>query len=452
MEIVRWEHAQHEMEMIYQDIDIPDRPLRLQDIVEIALGRNLELFVKQYEAAIERETVTREALKMLPSLNVNLEDSGRSNILASSSTSLVPGIPPAPLSTSTDSHRITWDTTLIWNLLDFGLSFYRTRQEVDKAAIKALEYKRLQQNLVLNVFKQYWKAIIAKKALDVGNKIDEKIQKQKLVLQDEVRSRVLSKVVGLNLEHRLLVTQLQMRNYTADYLSAKSELANLMALPPGLEFELALPEENPPVPEIENLEDLLCIALQNRPELYGLDLEEKIGEEEARIDLLSLLPSISPFISDNHDSNSFLLHKYWQMVGVRAAWDLFQTPLKLKMFDLAKMQKELARKKRLDLSVGILIQVQLSLLLYRDASEKYKIAKELRDNDAEIVRILNLASKSGAYAKADILNYEVDALNSEIEALKSFSQMSVALEQLDNALGLPLYLFEKGQEKGENDE
>lgn len=440
LDLTRWEHAQNELEQLYQDIEPPETPLTLNDILAIALRRNLDLFVKQYEAVIEHETITREALRMLPSLNINMENSGRSNLLASTSTSLVPGVPPAPLSTSTDSHKYTWDATLIWSLLDFGISYYRAREEANKALIKDLEYKRLQQNLVLNVLKQYWKAIIAKKALDVGKTIDTKIQKQKAVLQSEVEARVLSRIVGLNLEHRLLTTQLQMRNYIADYLNAKAELANLMALPPGIEFELADPDLEFPLENIGSLDCLINMALQNRPELYGLDVEEKNSEEEVRVNIINLLPQISPFATDSHDANSFLLHKYWGTAGIRLAWDLLQTPLKLKNLTIIQMQKELARKKRLTLSMGILVQVQISFLLFHEALEKYRISKELMQNDAEIVRVLNLAQQYGAYAMADILNYEVDALNSEIEALKTFAEMSVALEQLNNAMGLPRYL------------
>ena len=87
---------------------------------------------------------------------------GRDKNTASFSESLIPGVPPAPLSISSETHIELANLEFTWNILDFGVAYYRARQELNGTLMEEMQYNRIRQNLILEVTKQYWKAALAK--------------------------------------------------------------------------------------------------------------------------------------------------------------------------------------------------------------------------------------------------------------------------------------------------
>lgn len=442
LEDLREMHSQTDLSLLYDFYDscsLQNQRLTLDDIIQIALERNLELQVKATQWQIQHEVATGEKLKMLPSLLVNAEISGRNNNTGSSSKSLVPGIPPAPPSISSEQNVHKYDISAVWNLLDFGLSYYRSRQEVNRALIQKMEYDRQQQNLITDVVRQYWRAISAKKAIEGAKDVVKRGKEQRSRLESQIKKKLLPPIVGLRNQNEILNIEIGLQVYEKEYHTAMAALSGLMGLPPCVAFELAececLPYE---LPEL----DICCLeemALLYRPELYSTDIEEVIGADEVRVAILQMFPGPELFAGFFYDGNKYLIHNHWLLAGARVSWNLLAIPRHYSHMKLGEYRKDLARANRLALSIGVMTQLHLAYNVYLDTLQQYNLSLELLKTNAELLRAAMAEYRSGKINPADILRYQFEYLLAEISTWKAFGELQITIEAINNALGIPFY-------------
>lgn len=436
---VRDTNAASDTEALYQCLDLPKDPLTLEQIVEITLTRNLDALVKAVEYQIQREVLTGEQLRMLPNLIFDLQQNTRNKNTGSSSISLDPGIPPAPPSISLDRNVTQYTFNLIFNLLDFGLAYYKSREENNNTWIKVMEYERIRQNLVLDVYKQYWKAIAAKIGVEKGRVILEKSRKEIQAFQDQKQLRTLSLFLLWRAQDRLLRLQKQVYYYEKEYHTALFALGLLMAVPSCEEFTLATPDFAA-LPF--DLGDPCCyveLALRQRPELFGMDFQESIAVDQARSAILQMFPSLEGTFGLNYNSNSFLIFNHWLSVGYRSIWNLLAIPRHYSEKEAARWKRELAIQTRLNQTVGVMSQVYLAMIIYRDNLEELQLATEINETNVELYNAASAEYEVGKISHPDLLEFESQAYQAEIEAIQSYASSRVALEQINNSIGLPLY-------------
>jgi len=418
--------------------DVPSQ-MTLEDIVEIALNQNLDLFVKELEYKIQREAATGAKLDMLPELLFSGEANKRNNNPGSASASLTPGVSPAPPSVSSDKKTTRWNITLTWNLLDFGISYYKARQEANAVLIQLFEFERLKQNLILDLTVHYWNAIASLEAIIRTEDFIDILNTHEVALVKAADSHFISKTRVLTTQEKILDYEFKMKEYQREYHFAMSELTRLMGLPPSVEFELLYDRMRPLTIELPHVKALEEIALQERPELYNYDMEEKISIDEVRIAFLELFPGSSMFAGYNYDENRFLVNNYWNLIGLKTAWDLFSIPSRMSREKIAKQQISLARRNRLALSLATISQVNLAYLLYLDDMDRHIMSLKIENIKWRQLKDAETKKNVGRFDLADVLEYESNVLDAEIKAWKTYGDVQYSLEQLNNAIGLPLY-------------
>lgn len=418
----------------------PTLRLGLNEIIDIALKNNFDLEIKAQEIAIQWEVSLRDQLKMLPDLIANGENSQRNNELIVSSISVDPTIPPAPPSISTQRHVVRYDINLILNLLDYGLAYFKAEQEKKKIFLLALEYERASQTLILEIYKQYWKAVYAKIALEESEGVLSEVGKLHLKLKNEMKDRVISTTKGLKIEADLDNIQLEYINYANDYYTAMSELKLLMGLAANACFELVYDDDRPFSFQPQDICELEEIALVTRPELYIKDIEESITRDQIRYAMLQMFPGLALFASDFYDRNKYLFNHHWIVAGVRATWNLLAIPWEYYNKRSYEDTEELVRLKRVALSVGVLSQVNLAYILYRDFWEQYQSNFENEIVTRKLLMSVEDEFYNGTMSKVDVIFVRSQALIAKINAIRAYGEFQVALERLNYAVGTPRYL------------
>ncbi len=196
-------------DLVWLDAEPPDlsQPLTLDQMISIGLSRNLELFVKAEEYQIQEDQADRLRWALLPNLNWSYEDNRRSQNTASYSTFLNPALNVGPplYQIGSPQHSKSWNFALVWNVLDFGVTYFRGRQQENKATIEEYEYQRIANSLVLRIVTSYWRAVFSKLALERANVLLPEMlnQTEKLIgeLKDQAylsKSQALSKLNYLN--------------------------------------------------------------------------------------------------------------------------------------------------------------------------------------------------------------------------------------------------------------
>jgi len=436
---MRMENLQDEEFFFRGSECIFDHPLSLDEIIEIAVKNNLDLMVKAQQVAINCEMSSQEYLKMLPNMGANYRYAERDRNTASFSQSLIPGVPPAPLSISRSRSINTWSVDFSWTVLDFGLAYFRWHQEANRTLMQRLQYERLEQDLILQVVRAYWKAVAAKKAFEGAKEVLSRVYSQRELYRRKRGLKIISDLVGLAAENRLVDVELDLVRYERLYHESLMELSQSMGVPPSSLFEMVIPEiefEDIIVGDIETLQQM---ALTHRPELYEKDVEELVTLDEINAATLELFPNLRIFAAPYYDSNFFLLFNKWFEIGLQTAWNLLSLPYRYKHRDVVIQERVLVRKQRIAVALAVLTQVNLSNLMLKDYIREYEVAREAFRVKSELAKAFRKRRDKGVYSEAETLIYDSDAYFAGIELLQSFANIQATLEQLNNSIGMPLY-------------
>ncbi len=447
---IREENATADQAFLDKPMPEIKKTLTLLEIIDLATYNNLDLFVKQREWAIQHEKATGEKLKTLPSYTFSGEHSWRNKSTASFSvdattgqvsTSVDPitGAPLPPGSIGSEQRVNRYDLTAAYNLVDFGVSYFRARQERHREASTSFQFERQRQNIVLNVFKAYWKGLAAKYGIDQAREIIENSRTYQDKIDKQVKGRNIPRIQGLRSELQLVNMRLRFGQYEGKYREAKAELAALMGLPPYFEFDLADVDLNTAIVELEELDQLGKLALTNRPELYATDAEERIFDEEAKAAMIQMFPSLSIFLGRNFDADRFLIHHYWTLSGARVAWNLLALPQRWYDHKVAYGRKQMTKDSRLALTVGVLTQLHIAAITYKDSLKKYENIQEIVKINKGMLASAITERQYGEFDDIDLINFRADSLESEVNALQAYGETQIALELVNNSIGIPLY-------------
>ncbi len=411
-------------------------PLTLEEALDYAARYNIDAWIAAQESRFQHELATQSNLKMLPSLMAGTEYHERSRYDASSSMSIETGKESLEPSFSSEKRARTFDISATWNLLDFGISFLRARQQANRVSIAMERERRVRQNLALQVTRAYWRAVTARESAEQAERIGEEVSAMLEKIHKEIGDKTISRVDGLKQETSLLQRQDELRRYKQDHLKAKTELARLIGLSPGTPFTLARIDSSAPVePSDFNAEELEWEALRNRPELFEKDLEQAISLDEARVAIAQMFPSPAMFWRFNYDDNRFLVFDQWNTVGIRASWDLLIIPQQIKQHDAIKLQTELVAKRRTAIAVAILTQLHLSLIDYAEALEQHEFSKTISQKCGNLLEAIQSQADEGKSHGGECLDHQMKYLKARAKYLSAYANVMISKARLLNTIG-----------------
>lgn len=435
-EAIRQQNAAADLAFYRERAPQVEGPITLATAHQLAAAHNMDAWLADLDRRFQRELTTQSLLKLLPSLLAGAENRRRSVLDAASSESLYKGTQSLEPSYSSDLRTRTWDISLTWSLLDFGVAFLRSRQAADREWIAVERARRVRQNLTLEVTRAYWQAVTARSAAEEAERAAAEVAAALERIAREVQQKTISNIEGLKSETRLLEQQEELRRYRRAYLTAKTELATLMGLEPGTPFELAEVElrAGPPaddldVPALEN-EALLC-----RPELFEKDHEESISRDEAWIALAQMFPNLSLLYRKEGSDNRFLVFKEWDTTGLRATWDLLLLPQQFVQLHAARLQTDLIARRRAAVAVAILTQLHLALIDCQEAAEQCQTTGVLAGKSAALLAAIESAAEEGKSHGGEALDYRMKYLKARARFLAALADAQVARARLHNTLG-----------------
>src|SRR2546425_2450686 len=300
-----------------------ERPLSLAEATARAVKYQAEHRQRRMEEAAAAAQLDVAQFDLLPKLTANAGYSTRSNDAFGFGFTPDGTIATTPTA-SVERTRTTASVGFAWNVLDFGVSYYRARQLSDQKLIAAERRRKAVQMLLHDVRVAWWRAEAAERLLPAADRllaeVDQAIDKTRFI---EAR-KLLPPVQTATLRRALLDLSQQIAFRRQDLAQSRIELAGLINSPPGEEFHVAAPQSG--AREVldltADLDKLEVLALQSRPELAEEGYRTRISADEARKALIGLLPGINLETGLNYDSNRFLLHNTWASAGVNVAFNL----------------------------------------------------------------------------------------------------------------------------------
>jgi len=345
-----------------------EEPLTLDDAVSVGLSNNLDLRVSRFMERIADRTAMSEKLKMLPSLTARGVYSERSEFIQREFVDPDTGEVSLSNTVSQDKTTQTFDLSLSWNILDFGLSYIRSRQAALQSEIRRMERIRQAQNLAMDIASAFWNSVLSEQDLEYVRDIEDRVRQYKSAAEELVAEKQLDPIVAKEMERQLVNLTISAADLQAEIATSRVDLSRLMGLTPTSRFDVDPSVatidrrlETIPSPGELDARRLEDVALRNRPELFSADLRNQVQEDEIRAAFLDMFPGLELNASYHYDGDQFLANNDWYTAGGQFIAGLLQLPSKYANWNAQKMTAEMVEIQRVLLTAGIVAQVHVAL-------------------------------------------------------------------------------------------
>ncbi|MBK5377831.1 TolC family protein [Pseudomonas sp. TH08] len=430
------QRAKTDLQSMYKDQEPLRGPLTLHQAMARAVKYNLEGRLKIMEEALAKRQLDLASFDMLPRMALDAGYVGRNNVNASSSQSVRTGTQSLEPSTSQDRDRDVADLTMVWNVLDFGVSYISAKQQGDQRLIVQERRRKVINTIVQDVRSAYWRAMAAERLLKQIDSLMARVQTARDNSQTLSDQRIGDPVQALGYQRSLIEATRQLEEQRRALSLAKTELATLINLPLGTNLTLAT-DDGYQIPELKvDLAKLEQEALTSRPELREQDYQTRISAAETRKAMLRLLPGLEFSAGGHYDSNSFLVEQGWADYGVKITWNLFSVISAPAAINVAKAGEEVATARRQAMSIAVLAQLYVANANYQEALRQFKTNQQLSDIDGQIVGQLRNRHQAAGIGELELIQGELNNLQADLRRDLSYADLRNAYGQIFASAGL----------------
>ena len=420
---------------LYKNQESVSGPVTLSEAIARALKYNLDQRVKLMEQGLAIDTLDVAHYDLLPTLAVNAGYFARDNDAGASSQSLLTGLTSLEPSTSQERTHRTFNANLVWNVLDFGVSYANAKQRADEVNIAIEMRRKVIQNVVQDVQSAWWRAVVAEKLTGEIERVLRDARDAVARTRELETKRLKKPLEALQRQRSLLELIDRMTQLRKEMSQAKIDLANLMNLKPGTPYKVAVPSEEKMPTIAASLTDLEQTALSSRPELREEDYRKRISSLEVRKALLRMFPGLEVNFGHTYDSNKFLFNNNWSEVGLQVTWNIFNVFSGPAAQRQAQSQVNLADTRRLAMSAAVLAQVNVAWQKYLESIEDFKLARELSDVEIRIVQNVAAAKQANRVDASDVVMSRASSLNSRLRRGLAFAELQSSVARIHNSLG-----------------
>jgi outer membrane protein TolC len=420
---------------MYVDQAPINAPIAMEEAVARALKYNLDYRLKKMESALAQGLTDYASYDMLPQMVASAGYRSRNNDSGGVSVGILDGEMSERPTTSDERSRTLRGIEFSWNVLDFGVSYYRARQQGDQFLIAEERRRKVVQNLLQDVRAAYWRALGAQR---LNAQADDILQRASLALsrsREAETQKIIPPGLALAYQRALLDATTLLNQRRQDLEFAKRELAALMNVPPGVDFKVAEANETalPAAPrDVTKLEEM---ALLQRPELREEDFRKRITSDEARKQMLSMLPGITLNYGRKYDSNIFTYNNNWSEGGASLAWNLMRLVALPAMKDAQKYQEATDEARRMALSMAILTQTRVSAERYRMALEDFRLADQASQVDTRLAAFTKASVSAKLDSELEAIRTQARAVLGAYQRANAYANAHIAFGRLYNTLG-----------------
>lgn len=416
------------------------QPIDLYEAVARAIKYNLDYRVNLLEKTVALTEVDLSNRDLLPRLAARAGFDSRSTVEASTGRSLATGITSTTYSTAQDQEKQYADLGVVWNILDFGVSYFQAKQAADRLLVAEENRRKLAHSQFQEVQSAFWRAASAQQ---MQSRIEPVLKEAKAALavaHQVEKERLRPQLEMMRFQRELLDVVQQLEALREELDMAKKSLALLINLPPGTPFELSIPDEHclTVTPIRATVTEMEQLALMNRPELRMELYKSRISAAETRKALLRMLPGLELKSSTHYDSNSFAMDSHWQDAGLQVTGNLVKLVSGPTAIRLADNQAVLSQLRRVALNMAILSQVHISYRKYWDANRKLERFNTISEVDQRIVDNMALDRDNTSQNRLDQIRAATRAIMSQLQRNKAYAEVQNAIGMIFVSLGVDL--------------
>lgn len=421
--------------LLAEDVAPVTQAIDLNEAFARTIKYNRDARLKAFEAVVSQGQLALDKFDMLPELAAKAGYNYRNNYAASASVTFS-GDQPSPLSEN-PSYSVSSDKSMFnasigatWDVLDFGLSYYRAKQQADSFLIAKERERKVVHAIMEQSRNAYYRAVSAERLL---LKVNPLIDQTRAALSDSARIEALraqSPMEALNYQRALLESLRTLQDIRKNLTTAKTELAVLMGLNPSVDFELAdvaKPTNRIPTLEVD-ISAMERTALVLRPELREAQYQDRITQTEVRSAFLQLFPNLNLSAGFNNNSSDYLRYNDWAATGVGLSWNLMNVFRYGKVKELNKLKIIASKQKALATSMAVISQVHIADLQFKESKNTYELAAQYYNVAQRIKAQVDSSKAAQSIGELTVIREDLNALLAEL-------RRDVAYAELQNSFG-----------------
>ncbi|MEM7303839.1 MAG: TolC family protein [Pseudomonadota bacterium] len=415
--------------------------LSLAEAESLAVSNNLDQQVARLKHDLAKRELGVSNYNMLPELVAKSSYYGRNVYSGTNNAPLQPsnkiGSRTNRATTSQDLHTVSSELSIGWNILDFGLSYFRAKQVADEVLIAQEMYQRGQETLKERVHETYWRAWSHQRYTKRIHKVRSRIEKALATAERLENERATSPLTSLTYQREILNIEKSISGIEAGSVTAKAELATLIGARPGGQFLFAPQQQRDgQCSFILPSEKMTNLALRNRPEIREAYYKERLSSLDVKIALLETLPNANLSASTNLDSNSFLFNQNWLGWSSQVGWNLMKAFTYSRRKSVAVKKTEIAKAQGMATVLAVVGQVHIARAQYFHAKKALKAAKRLQRVQKRILRQMKASRTAGVADENTVVREELNAILADMELDTATTYFWSACSKLRRSMGI----------------
>lgn len=435
----RYAEATQDVHDLFNNQACVNRQVDFYEALARGLKYNIEFRVKLVNTAIQLGQLDMAIFTLFPAMNLSGSLYNRSNKYAT--FGITSTGQPTDVLTSTPNTIRSARAALSWNILDFGMSYIKARQQGDRMYIAVEESRRQLQQLAQDILIAYWNAYSAQQVMLEVKDFQALLAQAKTRIDRAMLDKSIPQESILNYQSALLEGNRRLLQLQYRYDRAMIDLKHFMNVPVDVQFTLA------PLPlalrKPQNLlhldfKKLDTITLVNRPELRGQSYQERIAKLGVKTAILQALPGITLNEGWNYNSNKFLLNNIWIDRSVDVAWNLLNLASLPVSYETAKAQVKYEKLREMALTLTALTQTRYSYSRYVALEKEYTIAHKQTQNAYAIYRLNKNRQLASLASDQQVILAKLKLIASHMDEDLVLSDLSTALGELYLSAGIDL--------------
>lgn len=413
-------------------------PLSIEEAVARALKFNLERRARMLEEAVALGQFEAGRYDMLPRIVAQAGYRTRSEDLVTRSKDSVTGLPSLanPFISSDRATNYT-DLGLTWTLLDFGTSYFNSKQNADRIMVATERRRRAMHQLMQDVRSAFWRTVAAQR---LEGQVRSAVRLAEEALEDAKRvesERVRAPIDSLRFQRQLLENLRLLETAQQELATARIDLLSLINAPLGTVLTVIEPAEalGRKVLEVPT-ERLERIAVERNADLLEQFYNSRIAVEETRKVMTRLFPNLSFSYNVKYDSNSYLVHRNWNEAGLSLSYNLLNLMSGPAQIKLAEAGVDLANQRRMATQMVTLAQLHLARIRYDNSLVQVGRAQSIAAIDDRIARITADREAAQASSKLEVVANRTSSILALSRLFQAMSDAYVAASRLQATLGL----------------
>lgn len=424
-------------------------PLRAQDTIRVSLNKAIEIAlsenptIKVADKEIQRVTYSKKEREGGLYPNISLSGAYQRALKKQKMFFSFPGMPANPDGIEVGQDN-TFNGALSASLPIIAPSLWATLKMSELELEMTQESARSSKISLYNqVKKSYYGILMAQDSYNVIKKSQQNSEENARIIQNKFKQGTVS-------EYEWIRADVQARNSMSNVVTAengvnlsKLQLKMLMGVDMYTEIEVEGKLSDFEADMYDNVMKIGATTLENNSDLKQLDIQKKQLEQNEKIHIASLLPTLGAsfnyqYMSMVNDSVTFTNQHIWfptSTFGIQLSVPLFQGGAKYNKSKQIKIQKVEMELQKENLQRSIELQTISSLNNIKNALKKIESNKEGLRQSEKALDISKKMYEVGMATYLDLNNADLAYINAGLAYNQSIYEFLSAKADLEKILG-----------------